>query len=455
MEDYEGTLQQTWCDKVTKKSERFSGWSSHVYRCDRDGFGAESTPDPDEHQHKIRPWLSALFQAEHLNVLVGSGLTTGVCFGAKIDPLDMSTIDFTASVNAKIKAAAEESAQRMGRGGANIEDQFRVALELLRGLRILGDGSADVLEAELNEHFRNFLRGLIGVEQGLVASFTHADDAQHTAGIEQLSLVIAFLLSFASRSPARERAHVFTSNYDRLLEFACDRAGLRAISRFVGNLTPEFRSTRVDVDLHYNPPGIRGEPRYLEGVLRLSKIHGSLDWRYEGRTVRQELIPFGSPLLPDSLPEAPLDAVIIYPNSVKDIETAFFPYAEIFRDFSGALCRPNSVLFTYGYGFGDSHINRIISEMLTIPSTHLVIVSFDDAGGRIRRFFEATQRNWQITLLLGNHFGALKNLCEYYLPSPHLDLVRSVRDELRASRSGPSTGTAEAEDLDDEVALDE
>ena len=50
--------------------------------------------------------------------------------------------------------------------------------------------------------------------------------------------------------------------------------------RFVGSLAPVFHSSRLGVDLHYNPPGIRGDPRYLEGVVRLTKLHGSLDWRY-------------------------------------------------------------------------------------------------------------------------------------------------------------------------------
>jgi hypothetical protein len=42
------------------------------------------------------------------------------------------------------------------------------------------------------------------------------------------------------------------------------------------------------------------------------------------------------------------------------METAFYPYADLFRDFSASLCRPNSSLVTCGYGFGDDHVNRAI-----------------------------------------------------------------------------------------------
>jgi hypothetical protein len=59
---------------------------------------------------------------------------------------------------------------------------------------------------------------------------------------------------------------------------------------------------------------------------------------------------------------------MIYPNPAKDVETTQYPYAELFRDFAAAVCRPNAVAVTYGYGFGDDHVNRVLLDMLTIPS---------------------------------------------------------------------------------------
>ena len=54
---------------------------------------------------------------------------------------------------------------------------------------------------------------------------------------------------------------------------------------------------------------------------------------------------------------------MIYPNSAKDRETSEYPYVELFRDYAAAVCRPNSVLVTYGYGFGDEHINEIYARV--------------------------------------------------------------------------------------------
>jgi hypothetical protein len=129
---------------------------------------------------------------------------------------------------------------------------------------------------------------------------------------------------------------------------------------------------------------------------------------------------------------------MIYPNPSKDVETAHYPYADLFRDFSAALVRPNSVLLTYGYGFGDDHVNRIIQDMLLVPSTHLVIVSYDGAGGRVSRFVGRMGRPSQVSVLIGPHFGDLNLLVENYLPRPALDRITERRMALLDSRGTES-----------------
>ena len=203
-------------------------------------------------------------------------------------------------------------------------------------------------------------------------------------------------MSFASRTGTRERLNLFTTNYDRVIEAGAEIAGLHLLDRFVGTLAPIFRSSRLDIDMHYNPPGIRGEPRYLEGVARFTKLHGSIDWINTGEHIRRIGLPFGSRDMPSllnapGLEDADSRRIMIYPNAAKDKETTEYPYVELFRDFAAAICRPNSTLVTYGYGFGDDHINRVIRDMLTIPSTHLVIISYGGAGGRIKEKY----KNWQ------------------------------------------------------------
>ena len=112
---------------------------------------------------------------------------------------------------------------------------------------------------------------------------------------------------------------------------------------------------------------------------------------------------------------------MIYPNSAKDRETAEYPYVELFRDFAAALCRPNSTLVTYGYSFGDVHINRVIRDMLTIPSTHLVVIDYSDSTGRIMQKFEQWGHQSQMSLIIGKDTANIDDLVDYYLPKPAID----------------------------------
>jgi hypothetical protein len=247
-------------------------------------------------------------------------------------------------------------------------------------------------------------------------------------------LLSSFLLSFASRTATRDRLHLFTTNYDRIIEYGFDLVGIRSIDRFVGGLSPIFRSSRFDVDIHYNPQGARLEARPLEGVVRYAKLHGSIDWYYENGRVRRHASAFGQKN--SHLNEDAAETLMIYPNSAKDVETSFYPYADLFRDFSSSLCRPNSSLVTYGYAYGDEHINRIIVDMLSLPSTHLVIISYDDQGGRIAKFVESTGRIAQISFLVGPHFASLETLTNYYLPKPAIDTITIRKNELIERRGG-------------------
>ena len=89
----------------------------------------------------------------------------------------------------------------------------------------------------------------------------------------------------------------------------------------------------------------------MEGVVRLTKLHGSLDWFFDKdeRRIHRKGIPFGAPTNHTDVPKKPVDTVMIYPNAAKDVETTQYPYAELFRDFAAAVCRPNAVVVTYGY----------------------------------------------------------------------------------------------------------
>ncbi len=410
---------------------------------------ADIDPKNNESLHKhIEPWLTAVFQCEHLSLLLGSGFISGVALACGGKPTDMSRCqwechegqcEWTKCLIGNIEKYADRCAQVCGRGTANIEDQIRVALQLQAGLEVMGDNRSVIWKQEIDKRLRAFMEAILQSERTI-------RDASGEKREQSEDLLVSFLLSFASRSPTRERLTLFTTNYDRLIEYGCDLAGLHVIDRFVGALCPIFRATRLNVDIHYSPPGIRGEPRYLEGVIRLCKLHGSLDWHWAEKELRRLPLPFGAPANHPDIPREPSKSVMIYPNSAKDVETLDYPYAELFRDFAAAVCRPNSSLVTYGYGFGDDHVNRVIKDMLTIPSTHLVIIAWDEtkpqepdapantSRKRIIRFCRDAGQSDQISLLLGSHFGDLRTLVMNYLPKPAIDPITIRKKKLEEER---------------------
>ena len=237
---------------------------------------------------RIEPWLTSLFQSEHLSLLCGSGITNAVSFLAgSSGGTTMAASSFTIYKN-EIEEAAKKSAKASGRDNGNIEDQIRTANDLLRGLRILNKNTeADSLEKELNDIISVFAKSILESEKAIA---TAAGDKRENA----YSVLVNFLLSFASRTGNRERLNIFTTNYDRLIEVGAELAGIHLMDRFVGTMMPIFRSSRLNLDIHYNPPGIRGEPRYLEGVARLTKLHGSVDWLQNEHEIRRIGLPFGA-----------------------------------------------------------------------------------------------------------------------------------------------------------------
>jgi len=74
--------------------------------------------------------------------------------------------------------------------------------------------------------------------------------------------------------------------------------------------------------------------------------------------------------------------------------------------------------------------------MLTIPSTHLVVISYDDPLGRIMRFYETTGRGAQISILIGDHVGEFQSLVDHYLPKPAIDRTTFRMAELLKARFG-------------------
>ena len=392
-------------------------------------------------RHRIEPWLTALFQSEHFALLIGAGLTKAVHGLAQPKKEPEMPVPKFGEFKKEIKKAAGISNEK-DLSTTNIELILRVANELLVGLKHLNQvdqnkgkhKNISALEKEITGFLKKFTEYILKLENGIAITAQNKEQA--------LNYLVSFLTSFASRSGTRDRLQIFTTNYDRVIETGAEIAGLHLLDRFVGSISPIFRSSRLDIDMHYNPPGIRGEPRYLEGVIHFTKLHGSIDWKQLNEDIIRVGLPFGAKNFEGYLED--FNKLMVYPNTAKDKETAEYPYVEMFRDFAASICRPNSTLVTYGYSYSDDHINRIIKDMLTIPSTHLIIIAYEDTDNQIMKMYEKIGRPAQITLLIGKDLAGLKSLVDNYLPKAAIDRITSRMVDLLNSRLEPKDNSGDS-----------
>ena len=212
----------------------FAGDAGSSWMKPGDEFGVE------ELRPRIEPWLTALFQSEHLAVLTGSGLSQALHVMATGEALPgMAKAEFT-GFSDEIESYVRKSAEAAGRGAGNLEDQIRTATQLIQGLEILGESDADrrtqaeKLRNELDKVLRLFAVSILEGERGFI---TATPEKRELA----FGYLVSFLMSFSSRSGLGERLQLFTTNYDRYIEAGADAAGLRLIDRFVGS--PWLRSS--------------------------------------------------------------------------------------------------------------------------------------------------------------------------------------------------------------------
>lgn len=155
-------------------------------------------------------------------------------------------------------------------------------------------------------------------------------------------------LAIWSRSISRERpVHLFTTNYDLLLEQALEESSTPYFDGFIGSRKAFFDLGAVE------------DERLLPARwARLWKIHGSLNWRLEdGKTVVRS----------DEKTEK--QSYLIYPSHLKYDQSRKMPYLAMLDRLKAFLLNPSAMLFICGYSFADEHINDIICRSLETNPT--------------------------------------------------------------------------------------
>jgi hypothetical protein len=139
--------------------------------------------------------------------------------------------------------------------------------------------------------------------------------------------------------------HLFTTNYDLLLEQALERAHVPYFDGFVGAHRPFF------------DPFAMEEDKLPARWARVWKLHGSINWRRPpsaggdaGRVVR------GAQLAGDHF--------VIHPSHLKYEESRRMPYLAMIDRMRHFFKQPAATLLSCGFSFGDEHLNEVIANGL-------------------------------------------------------------------------------------------
>lgn len=230
----------------------------------------------------------------------------------------------------------------------------------------------------------------------------------------------ALVGKLVARDPNFGRAHVFTTNYDSLIEQALDQLGVRYSDGFVGTVERRFDASSYGLDIYYPGEVAEGRVRRFDKFLHLYKLHGSVHWRFSesGRFVQtahdrlkdceiwrgKSLQDRSSELL--KWAENGETAVGILPTANKFVQTLALPFAHLFRSLHQRLQVPQTFLLVIGYSFGDEHINAVIDDAMTNPSLVLLVVT-PSADDKLKRRIESYQRAGERAFLLTGLEGAV------------------------------------------------
>jgi len=159
---------------------------------------------------------------------------------------------------------------------------------------------------------------------------------------------------------AGKKFHLITTNYDRLIEFAAEAAGVGVDSRFFGYLHGRSDSKR-SADAH-RESYISGKSSLFRGLpcLFVHKPHGSLDWfDVGGKIVR----------CPVEVGRAP---VIITPGADKYQKSFRLAFDDQRNSGNRAASQANRLLFI-GYGFNDDHLEQYLCPDLKLTKPTVIV----------------------------------------------------------------------------------
>jgi len=170
-----------------------------------------------------------------------------------------------------------------------------------------------------------------------------------------------FLRRMARRRLRAPRLKLFTTNYDLCFETAGGELGITMIDGFSFSQPRRFDPRFFNYDVVRRAKHTDDSHDFVEGVIQILKLHGSVNWGYTPEGIIQI--------------EEPKNPCLIYPAITKYELSYSQPHFELMSQFQSVLREPNTCLVTIGFGFNDNHLSApIMAAVESNPSLKLLAV---------------------------------------------------------------------------------
>lgn len=199
-----------------------------------------------------------------------------------------------------------------------------------------------------------------------------------------------FLEKITSRRKSHNRVKIFTTNYDTLFEQAAQEEGYIVVDGFTFNFPRTFNPYMFEYDfVRRDNNKIIDEPDFIEKVIHLYKLHGSVDWE---KLSNNRIVKTNDPIKP----------LMIYPRKNKYEQSYEDPYFEIFSRFQFELRKRNTLFIVIGFSFADKHIQTIVQNAIkNNPSIKVLIVDYNISQSTFNFFIERAEKYNNIMLYQG------------------------------------------------------
>lgn len=386
-----------------------------------EGGDLVATKSKSDGIRRIQALLADWLRMENVVVLTGAGCSYGaggrLMTGSKDRNLECLVLDAVEKCELSSAAKSIISWKKENHFGSG---NFEEWLGYLFNASSLSSSKKSPIEAvkwkpdtTLSKADEQTLRRLI--ERAIFAECALEIDRSELSGGAggQTSGHIPFLAKLIARDATLGRTHLFTLNYDTLLEQALEELGIQYFDGFSGRADARFDPAVYGLDVYYPGDVAEGRVRRFDKFLQLYKLHGSIHWQIDsaGRLrARHQDLSFGkayraadAKAKAQRLESKEFDAILpfgILPTCQKFNQTLDMPYAHLFRLFHARLNQPQTFLIVLGYGFGDDHVTRIIETALMNPSLVMLVVEPNPASpivSRVKAYQSLGQRAFVLT----------------------------------------------------------